>query len=284
MVFLERNHAPQQVERYVSEHNSDRVDDFVANFLALTASRDRKTGKQSLHLLEQLVSADSSAILICLSYLTGENQQIAQGAKRCFLRLHNPKGVDPLVNYLYSGYDDWELAYILTYLRRHEAPEYDEIIRQDEDTILASLSSTLAETTNPGFVALTIDAGAPGLAAAGEEFNRLKKKYDDAAADEAKLKALGFLVTTLAAVASEALSNESIEFNLADARFRLQVQPLIDDDWTIDDWTALGDHLSRAAVEEKEYFRYRFTTLLEGMKRIRSTGLIPAIQNELPVF
>ena len=59
------------------------------------------------------------------------------------------------------------------------------------------------------------------------------------------------------------------------------MQPLVDDDWTIDDWTAFGDHLARAAVEEKEYFRYRFTTLLEGMKRIRSTGLIPAIQNEL---
>ncbi len=91
MVFLERNHAPQQVERYVSEHNSDRVDDFVANFLTLIASRDRKTGKQSLHLLEQLVSADSSAILTCLAYLTGEDERIAQGAKRCFLRLHNPK-------------------------------------------------------------------------------------------------------------------------------------------------------------------------------------------------
>lgn len=281
MAFLERNQAPQQMERYVSTHSLDQMTDLVANFLALTTVPDRRIAKQSLHLLEQLVSADSSAILTCLAYLTVEDQQLAQGARRCFLRLHNPNGVKPLVDYLYSGYDDWELAYILAYLRRHEAPEYDEILQKDENTILASLRATLAETTNPGFVALTIDAGPPGLAATREEFSRLKKKYDDAAADEANQKALGFLFTALAAIGSEALSNESIDFSISDVTFRIQVQPLVDDNWTLDDWTALGDHFSRQSVEEKEYFRYRFTTLLEGMKRIRNPGLIPAIKNEL---
>ena len=256
MAFLERNQAPQQVERFVRENNSDRMDDFVANFLTLTVSPDRKIRTQSLQLLEQLVSADSSAILICLDYLTGEDEKIAHGAKSCFLLLHNPEGVEPIVDYLHKGYDDWELAYILTYLRRHQAPEYEEIIRQDESTISASLSSTLAETANPGFVAFTIDTGPPGVTAVREEFNRLKKKYDDAAADEAGLKALGFLFTAL---------------DLWQA----------DEEYYIDDWTAFRDHHSRPAVEDKEYFRYRFTSVLEGIKRIRNPELIPAIQNEL---